>query len=527
MRRILVVAGLLALVPASAAGQEGGGFLLRVGNDTMSVEQFTREPGRLSGRMLVRKRLPISYQAAVRGDQTLERLEIAVLQADAPAEAPPRQMAVLTFRGDSVVAETRTGDSTSVERFATRPGALAYHAQIPILALLEQIVRRARAMGGAGAQVPVFVLSGGGRTVDATVEFRGADSARVVLGTIEAHLAVDAAGRVLGGCAQRDQVFERLASVPGGLLSAQAPDYSAPAGVPYRAEEVRITTRAGHVLAGTLTLPLNPRGRMPAVVTITGSSPQDRDNNNPYGGSYRIFRQVADTLGRIGIAVLRLDDRGIGQSTGDFASATTADRAEDIREAIAWLRGRAEIDGRRIALVGLSEGGLIAPMIASTDPALRGIVLLAGPASTGREVSEYQIRYAASRREGLTPAQRDSVVAEQMEELAGLAAARPWERFFLSYDPVATAGRVGSVPVLILQGTTDRNVPPGDAQKLEAAFRDAGNRDVTLRIFEGFNHVFLPDPDGDPRRYGALPSFLVPAAVLGPIADWLAAQLRS
>lgn len=81
------------------------------------------------------------------------------------------------------------------------------------------------------------------------------------------------------------------------------------------------------------------------------------------------------------------------------------------------------------------------------------------------------------------------------------------------------------VPVLILHGATDRNVPPADAQKLAAAFRRAGNGDVTVRIFEGVNHIFVRDPVGDPRRYEALPSFEVGPEVLGAIADWTAARL--
>src|SRR5690606_25889236 len=108
--------------------------------------------------------------------------------------------------------------------------------------------------------------------------------------------------------------------------SRYIPDFSAPPGATYIAEEVRIKTAAGHTLAGTLTYPKINSRPVAAVVTITGSSPQDRDYNNTDGnGNYRIFRQLADTLSRRGIAVLRMDDRGIGASTGDFWSATTTD----------------------------------------------------------------------------------------------------------------------------------------------------------------------------------------------------------
>lgn len=162
-----------------------------------------------------------------------------------------------------------------------------------------------------------------------------------------------------------------------------------------------------------------------------------------------------------------------------------------------------------MALVGLSEGGLIAPMIATRDTTLEGIVLLAGPASRGRQVLEYQFRYAIEQSAEIRPERRDSVFRAQLAEAETLRREQPWLNFFWDYDPLATARRV-RVSALVLQGSTDRNVPPGDAEKLAAAFRAGGNRDVTLRTFEGFNHVFVRDPDGNPRRYASLPSLVVP-----------------
>jgi hypothetical protein len=525
MRTTLAAVCSLILLPGAVVAQERAGFLLRAGDDTASVEQFTRMAERVDGRLLLGKRIPITYQGALNADGTMRRLVVSVYQPNAPAEAPPRQVVALDFLRDSLSVETRTADSTHTERIATRPGALPYHPQLPILSLLEQIVRRARSIGGSRVQVPVFLLGTGARTVDAVVEFSTADSAIVALGNIEIRLAVDAPGRVLGGRAQRDQIIERLTSVPDRVVAAQAPDYSAPAGAPYRAEEVRIPTRAGHVLVGTLTTPAGRAGPVPAAVTITGSSPQDRDGNSPSGGPYRIFRQVADTLARRGIAVLRLDDRGTGQSTGDLRSATTADRAEDIRAALSFLRAREGIDSRRLLLVGLSEGGVIAPMIADADTSLRGIVLLAAPASTGRHLLEYQGRYRIEQNPSIPPEKRDSVYRAEAARAETRLAEDPWLRYFMTYDPLQAARRVRRVPVLILQVTTDRNVPPADAGKLESAFRSAGNRDVTVRMFPGVNHIFLRDPDGNPRRYDSLPSFEVVPEVLGAISNWAAAHV--
>jgi dienelactone hydrolase len=515
----------LAITPPlhAQAGSATGGFLLRRGDDTLSVERAARAGSVVEGQILSRRRTTLNFRAAVGADATLGRLELQVRQGGA-RDAAPRQVVVALVHGDSITEESRNGDSVRVERTRVRRGTLVYHPHFPMVSLLEQIVMRARVLGGARVQLPVYLLASAGRTVDATVELRG-DSARVTLGNTEAHLAVDRAGPVLGGRAQGDQAIERLAAVPDRLLARQAPDYSAPADAPYTAREVWIETAAGHTLAGTLTMPRNATGPVPAVVTITGSSAHDRDNNTQYGGPYRIFRQVADTLGRRGIAVLRMDDRGVGESTGDFASATTAERADDIRAGIAYLRTLREVDAGRVGLVGLSEGALIAPMIAATDTTLRGIVLLAGPASTGREIMEYQLSYGIEQSASIAAGQRDSVYRAEAAKLEARIPAEPWLRYFMSYDPLPTAARVRRVPVLILHGTTDRNVPPADAQELAAAFRRAGNEAVTVRMFDGFNHIFLRDPDGNPRRYEALPSFVVGPEVLGAIADWTAAHL--
>lgn len=300
------------------------------------------------------------------------------------------------------------------------------------------------------------------------------------------------------------------------------PDFSAPTGAPCTAEEVIIKTAAGHSLAGTLTLPKNSSRPVAAVVTITGSSPQGRDHNTTDGnGGYRIFRQLADTLGRRGIAMLRMDDRGVGASTGDFWSATTPDRADDIREGIAYLRSHTGIDASRIALVGLSEGGMIAPLIASTDTTLAGIVLMAGPFSTGKEILAEQIRYRIMEDSKIPEEQRDSAFKVEQADYERMREKLPWLRYFWSYDPAATARKVRNVPVLILQGTTDRNVSWTEAEKLAGTFREAGNTQVSVRILQNVNHIFLADADGNPEKYSSLSSFDVSPGILSIIVEWL------
>jgi alpha-beta hydrolase superfamily lysophospholipase len=262
------------------------------------------------------------------------------------------------------------------------------------------------------------------------------------------------------------------------------------------------------------------------VVTITGSGLQDRDGSIPLVRGYAIFREVADTLSRNGIAVLRMDDRGYGASGGSAAAATSADFADDIGAGIAWLRRHPAIDGSRLGLIGHSEGGIIAPMIAARDTALGGIVLLAAPSWRGRRVVEWQNAYALERAPTVAPSARDSLLDVSMRIVDSTLVRTPWGRFFAAHDPLDVARRVSAVPVLILHGETDRQVTVEQAQELATAFRAGGNRDVSVRTFPGANHLFLADPDGYWGHYTRLTSGAVERAALGALTDWLAVHLR-
>jgi dipeptidyl aminopeptidase/acylaminoacyl peptidase len=261
------------------------------------------------------------------------------------------------------------------------------------------------------------------------------------------------------------------------------------------------------------------------MVTITGSGSQDRDEAISIVKGYRLFRQVADTLARNGIAVLRMDDRGTGGSGGNASQATSADFADDIRAGLEFLRHRPEIDAGRLGLIGHSEGGLIAPMIAADDPALRGIVLMAGPAQSGRQILEYQMGFAIEHDAKLSPTQRDSARHRIPVVIDSVATSLPWMRFFVNHDPLVTARRV-RVPTLILQGQTDRQVTAEQAGALAAALRAGGNTRVTVRVFPEANHLFVHDPDGNPAGYTSLPSGAVRSDVLASIVDWIVERMR-
>ncbi|HET9423932.1 MAG TPA: alpha/beta fold hydrolase, partial [Gemmatimonadaceae bacterium] len=299
--------------------------------------------------------------------------------------------------------------------------------------------------------------------------------------------------------------------------------FAPPAGAPYTAQEVAIRTPAGLTLRGTLTLPQRAAGaRIPTVVTITGSGPQDRDGTIPGLFGYRPYFQLADTLGRRGIAVLRLDDRGAGSDAGP-PTVTTADLANDVRAAVAWLRSRPEIDPRRIALVGHSEGGSIAPMVASTDSAIAAVVIMGGTVSRGLEIIRFQQRYVVDSMARLTGQQREAALAQYARNTDSVAAAMPWMRFFIDYDGAPAAARTRA-PVLVLHGEKDYQVPAAEAEKTASAVRAGGNRDVTVRVFPGMNHLLLPEA-GVGFSYEKLPSLTVSGEVMGTITEWLSARL--
>jgi uncharacterized protein len=305
------------------------------------------------------------------------------------------------------------------------------------------------------------------------------------------------------------------------------PDYSAPADAPYIAEEVLVKTPAGHTLAGTLTLPKGASTTKPvsAIITVTGSGPQDRDENIGLQG-FRPFRQLADALGRRGIAVLRMDDRGTGASGGTFKGSTSADFAEDVRAGLAYLRTRPEIRADRLAVLGHSEGALIAPMVAEKEPTLRAIVLLAGIAQPGRTALHFQLKNQIEHNTKLTPEMRDSQIAEIPKKIDAMMAADPWMKFFLTYDPAPTMRRV-KTPVLILTGSRDQQAVPEQVALEEAAFKEGGNKDVTARVVSDVNHLFVQDTDGFPGNYSKLPApVMMRDDVVGMIVDWLAQRLR-
>jgi uncharacterized protein len=380
-----------------------------------------------------------------------------------------------------------------------------------------------------------LLMAGSDSILVATVRFSG-DSARVKFAGIEV-LMRDSAGGVawLEIPVQRARAVlappdEALPPLPGG--PRPKPDFSAPPDAPYTAEEVRVpvTPETGDTfsLGCTLSLPKAAHAPFPAAVTITGSGLQGRDEDLwPRVPGYRIFRQVADRLARAGWASLRCDDRGKDASGGNPETATTVDLAGDTRAQVTWLRARAEIDRRRVVLIGHSEGGIIGPMLAAEDQGIAALVVLAAPAKPGSAILRDQARWPILTQPDLSPEARDSALATADSSVrADSAAPGAWFQWFYHYDPLPVARRVRQ-PTLIMQGALDRQVSAGQADTLARTMRAGGNRQVTVRVFPELNHLFLHSPtDGSPSEYSSLKDTMVPAQVLDTMVAWLRRQVR-
>jgi uncharacterized protein len=321
---------------------------------------------------------------------------------------------------------------------------------------------------------------------------------------------------------------------------------------PYREEEVTFSNApAGVSLAGTLTLPKGP-GPFAAAVLIAGPGPQDRDEAI---ANHKPFLVLSDYLTRKGIAVLRYDKRGVGQSTGSAEMATTLDLAGDVACAITYLKSRKEIDPGKIGLIGHNEGAMIAPTLAASSHDLPWIVLLGAPATKGEDTLLNQSDLIA-RAGGLSDAQvlaslnfdkqayelvqkeQDSaVVKETLKTLvkeSGLDTAlppaaldeqlqmmtSPWFRFFLAYDPLPDLKKT-KCPVLALYGEKDLQVPPKiNLPMLQKAFEDGGNNQADVRQLPELNHLFQHAYSGSPTEYAAIDETFSPEA-LKMIGDWV------
>lgn len=333
----------------------------------------------------------------------------------------------------------------------------------------------------------------------------------------------------------------------------------------------------GVTLAGTLTLPREKSGNragFPAVVLVSGSGPQDRDETI---SEHRPFAVIADDFTRHGLAVLRYDDRGIGQSTGDFAGGTTLDFAADAAAAVRFLQTVPGISAGKMGLVGHSEGGLIAPLVAA-DPAnkVAFIVLLAGPGVSGEALIRSQTRLMAQAagagettmeasrrinditmatvkslpldvagqdvesaiiaalheqlpedmRKAIFSGQEGASLADQLDPQVKASlgmATTPWYRYFIGYDPAPTLQKV-TCPVLAINGEKDSQVACDlNLEAIRQAFTAVGKTNFQCRAFPGLNHLFQSCTTGALSEYNSIEETLAPE-VLTAMRDWISGQ---
>jgi fermentation-respiration switch protein FrsA (DUF1100 family) len=334
---------------------------------------------------------------------------------------------------------------------------------------------------------------------------------------------------------------------------------------PYYAEDITFENKkAGINLAGTLTLP-NKDGVFPVVILISGSGPQNRDEELL---GHKPFLVLSDYLTKNGIAVLRYDDRGTALSKGDFKSATSVDFATDVESAIEYLKSRKEINKKKIGLIGHSEGGLIAPMVASKSKDVAFIVLLAGTGIQGdqllllqqrligkvsgvsdedlqkteltnrkafdivnkstslEQLKTYLTTYikqemkdnpSAEKPQGMTD---DDFVKMQVNQIAN-----PWMLYFIKYNPTPALTKV-KCPVLAINGEKDLQVPPKEnLNAIKKALAKGGNKKVTIKEVPNLNHLFQECKTGSPDEYATIEQTFSPTA-LTEILMWLQIQTK-
>ncbi|MET0944910.1 MAG: alpha/beta fold hydrolase [Flavobacterium sp.] len=326
---------------------------------------------------------------------------------------------------------------------------------------------------------------------------------------------------------------------------------------PYYTEDVKFVNKTANItLAGTLSLP-KKEGNFPAVILITGSSAQNRDEEVL---GHKPFLVLSDYLTKKGIAVLRLDDRGVGESTGDFSTSTTVDFASDIQAGVDYLKTRTEINKKKIGLIGHSEGGIIAPIVAGNSKDINFIVLLAGPGLRGDKIlllqnelikrqsgmpeveiqkekeifkGAYDLIIASTVNDGNLKNNISSYLKTQYNdpskdddvELLTAQVTNTWWYNFIKLDPVPFLKKV-KCPVLALNGSKDLQVPAEvNLEAIKKTLTESGNKKVTTKILPNLNHLFQECETGSLLEYKTIEETFSPIA-LEEISNWLLIQTK-
>ena len=544
---ILALAAMLVAWSMSGAGQQVSStspasssftiFLraMPVGTEQISLER-TPDGWMITGRGQIGPPFDlVTRSLRVRYDQEWKPRELAV---DLTARGQVIKM-LTTVTGTTAESELTT-NGTPAQKVDTIDEAAVLLLAGSIFAPYEAVAARLKA-AAPGTRLPVYVAPQGsvaitvGESAQENIQTLGrlinARRTRITLERpeglppLDAEVWGDEAGRLLRvsfPAQSLDAVRDDIASVSARRVTVvRAGD-----------EQVRIPAN-GFSLAGTISKPAGAGGKpLPALVLVGGSGLTDRDETV---SGIPIFGQLAGALADAGYFVLRYDKRGVGQSGGRAEAATLADFAEDLRAAVRFLGNRKDVDRRRLAVVGHSEGGAVGLLAADRENRIAALVLIAAPGMTGAELNLAQVTRALAQSNRPEAEKQATIELQKKIQTAVLTgngwdeispalrqqADIPWFRSFLAFDPVRIMRDVDQ-PILVVQPLLDAQVPPVNADRLEAAAR-ARKKPAPVEVVRlpGLNHLLVPATTGEPAEYSALTDRNVSPAVAASIAGWL------
>jgi pimeloyl-ACP methyl ester carboxylesterase len=527
-------AALAVALPAAADAQESFTVFIRgvaAGAEQIGVARTAEGwtitgSGRLAASVdLVTRRLQVRY------DAEWKPIDLAI---DATLRAQP-----LSLR-TAVSGTTATSHVVNAGQVADKVDAIAADAVLlpsPFWAPFAALAQRTKD-APAGAMIPAYIP--GQTSFNIRVGESSPEQIQTVSGLVVARrtaitLAIpsapldgeiwsDAIGRLVRLTIPSqgiDVVREDIAAVSSRRVTiSRAND-----------EQVKIGS-SGFTLVGTLSRPEHASGRLPAVVLVGGSGAQDRDEL-VFG--IPILGQLAGAIANAGFAVLRYDKRGIGQSGGRTESASLADFAEDVRAAVKMLSDRKDIDPKRIAVIGHSQGGAIALLAASKDKRIAAVGLLEAHGTSGADLILAQQKRALDRMT-VTPEERQAKIDLQKRVNEAVITGKGLDQLppdirrqvdnaefqsLLTNDPAKVMPDVKQ-PLLIVHGSLDTQVEPSNADRLEALARKRKNSPpVEVARVAGVNHLLVPATTGEADEYASLKDKNVSPNVIEPIVTWL------
>jgi pimeloyl-ACP methyl ester carboxylesterase len=546
--RVLLTAAMLALpltaaaqqppvpAPLQEAGATNFSIFLRgapIGTEQIAVSRVSTgwtivSTGRLGAPLdAVARRLQVRYSAE------WKPLELT-LDSTVRGQAQGIHTVV---DGTTAKSEITIGGQTTQKSDTIDPNALLL-LPTNFFAPYEAVAARLKT-AAAGSEIPIYIEpqtsitiavgESSAEQIQTTGRLVNARRTRIALvlpsGRLDAEVWADDAGRMIRFSVplqMLEVVREDIAAVSSRSVSISRPNDA----------QVNIPSN-GFSLAGTVSRPVQSgAARLPAVVLVGGSGPTDRDG---LVVGIPILGQIADVLADAGYLVVRYDKRGVGQSGGRAETATLTDYADDVRAAVKMLADRKDVDPKRIAVVGHSEGGLVALLAATREKRIASIVLLATPGTTYADVALAQQRRALDRMK-LAPEERQAKIEEQKRIHEAVITGKGLEllppnvrrsvdngeyQSLLITDPAKLLPNAPQ-PVLIVQGSLDTQVEPGNADLLEALARKRKKAaPVEVVKVESVNHLLVPSTTGEVSEYADLKDKHVSSAVTQAIVTWL------